>query len=178
MGLLRWGLIPSWSKDPSIASRLINARSETVATKPSFRVAFQRRRCLVPADGFYEWKRDEKGDGGKGTKTPFWIHMATREPFVFAGLWESWQPDDGATLYTYTILTTEASEDVREIHNRMPVILPDPARSQWLDPASDADDLRDLLRPFPSRSLHAHPVSSIVNSPRNDLPECVEPASC
>jgi putative SOS response-associated peptidase YedK len=174
MGLLRWGLIPSWAKDPAMGSRLINARSETAAGKPSFRSAFRRRRCLVPADGFFEWKKEGEGEGRKPSRAPFWIHLATREPFAFAGLWERWGPEVGLPLHTFTILTTEASPEMSHLHPRMPVILPPRARDIWLDPESDPPALQGLLRPFPGSSLRAHPVSTLVNSPRNDVPECIE----
>ena len=175
VGLLRWGLIPSWAKDPAMGSRMINARAETVAEKPAFRGAFRRRRCLVPADGFFEWKREGGEGAGKGHKTPYWIHMAGREPFVMAGLWEKWHPGEGAPVYTFTILTTEADPTIREIHPRMPVILPASARDQWLDPEADPDLVLSLLRSF-GEGVQAYPVSSLVNSPRNDSPECIEPA--
>ena len=177
MGLLRWGLVPAWAKDPSMGSRLINARSETVAQKPSFRSAFRQRRCLVPADGFYEWKKGGEGTGGTPSKTPFWIHLKGRAPFVFAGLWERWESKGGPPLFTFTILTTEASPEIRHIHPRMPAILIPPAISAWLDPDSDAYTHQDFLRPVPDLPLEAYPVSSLVNSPRNDLPACIEPAS-
>jgi putative SOS response-associated peptidase YedK len=175
MGLLRWGLIPSWAKDPAIGSRMINARSETAAQKPAFRSAFRSRRCLVPADGFYEWKKEAGGEGGKPAKTPFWIHRAGGGPFAFAGLWERWEGGEGPSLYTFTILTTEASREIRHIHPRMPVILTPAARSIWLDPESGPALLLDALRGSPDPPLQAHPVSSLVNSPRNDVPGCLEP---
>ena len=175
MGLLRWGLVPSWAKDPAIGNRMINARSETAAQKPAFRSALRQRRCLVPADGFYEWKKEGGGEGGKPTKTPFWIHRAGGETFAFAGLWERWEPGDGPPLYTFTILTTEASPEIRHIHPRMPVILPTATRPSWLDASSDPVPLLDSLRNSAGLPLQAHPVSSLVNSPRNDLPACIEP---
>ena len=174
MGLLRWGLVPSWAKDPAMGSRLINARSETVSDKPAFRRAFHRRRCLVPADGFFEWKKGGGEGDAKGPKTPYWIHLAGREPFVMAGLWEKWDPGESAPLYTFTILTTEAAPAIREIHPRMPVILPVGARDRWLDPDAAPEDLLPLLRPF-EEGIRAYPVSTQVNSPRNDLRECIEP---
>jgi len=177
MGLLRWGLIPSWAKDPAMGSRLINARSETAAEKPAFRSAFQRRRCLVLADGFYEWKREGEGKGGKPIKTPYWIHMASREPFAFAGLWERWGPEGGPPLHTFTILTTEASSELSHIHPRMPVIIPPESREEWLDTSRDPVGLQRLFRPPPDSTLTAHPVSTLVNSPRNDVPSCIEPAT-
>ncbi|MFH1763985.1 MAG: SOS response-associated peptidase [Gemmatimonadota bacterium] len=175
MGLLRWGLIPSWAKDPAIGSRMINARSETVAEKPAFRRAFQRRRCLVPADGFFEWRRDSGEGAAKGPKTPYWIHLAGRAPFVMAGLWERWDPEGAAPLYSFTILTTEAAPAIEEIHPRMPVILPAGARDRWLDPAATSEELLPLLLPL-REGIESYPVSSRVNSPGNDLPECIEPA--
>ena len=174
MGLLRWGLIPSWAKDPAIGSRMINARSETVAQKPAFRRAFQHRRCLVPADGFFEWKREAGEGAAKGSKTPYWIHRAAREPFVMAGLWEKWDPGETAPVYTFTVLTAEAVPSIREIHPRMPVILPASAHDRWLDPQTAPGDLLTLLRPY-GEGIQAYPVSTGVNSPRNDLPEFIEP---
>jgi putative SOS response-associated peptidase YedK len=174
MGLLRWGLVPPWAKDPAMGSRLINARSETVSEKSAFRRAFRRRRCLVPADGFFEWKKGGGEGDTKEPKTPFWIHLDGREPFVMAGLWEKWDPGGSAPLYTFTILTTEAAPSIREIHPRMPVILPVGARDRWLDPDAAPGDLLTLLRPF-GEGIRAYPVSTQVNSPRNDLPECIEP---
>jgi putative SOS response-associated peptidase YedK len=175
MGLLRWGLIPSWAKDPAMGSRLINARSETVAEKPSFRSAFRRRRCLVPADGFFEWKREE-GQGGKLSKTPFWIHRRDRELFTFAGLWERWEPEGSPPVHTFTILTTEAAPGIAHIHPRMPVILHPRAREVWLAAESDPSSLQSLLCPYESEDLHAFPVSTLVNSPKNDDPVCIEAA--
>lgn len=174
MGLLRWGLVPFWAEDPGIGSRMINARSETVARKPAFRSALRHRRCLVPADGFYEWKKVGEGKGGKPAKTPFWIHHVGGKLFAFAGLWERWQPGNRPPLYTFTILTTEAAPDIRRIHPRMPVILPAPRRSDWLDPSSDPVNLLESLRDFPAIPLQAHPVSTLVNSPGNDSPACIE----
>lgn len=175
MGLLRWGLIPSWARDASIGSRLINARSETVAEKPAFRAAFRARRCLVPADGFFEWKPEGESGAGRGSKVPYWIHRATREPFAFAGLWERWAPAAGDLLHTFTILTTEAAGPIRSIHPRMPVILPPGAWEVWLDPEAPATDLQALLRPYGDGDLRAHAVSTLVNAPRNDSPACIEP---
>ncbi len=177
MGLLRWGLIPSWARDPAMGSRLINARSETVAEKPAFRSAFRRRRCLVPADGFYEWKREGVAAGERSSKTPYWIHMASREPFAFAGLWERWDPREGPPVHTFTILTTEASAALRHIHPRMPVILPPAVWGKWLDTALEDPHPKDFFRPLPDGSLEAQPVSTLVNSPRNDDPSCIEPAA-
>lgn len=169
MGLLRWGLIPFWADDPSIGNRLINARSETASAKPAFRSAFRSRRCLVLADGFYEWrKRDER-------KVPHWIHRPDRKPFTMAGLWERWEPDDGEPVYTFTILTRDALPELESVHPRMPVILDEARRDGWLDPEAGVDALNDLLAPAPEEVLDHHPVSTVVNSPGNDRPECIEP---
>lgn len=170
LALLRWGLIPGWAKDPSIGNRMINARAETVAEKPAFRVAFQRRRCLVLADGFYEWQRSERG------KRPMYIRLADGRPFAFAGLWEHWKGADGPPLDSCTILTTEANELMRPIHNRMPVILPPEAYDLWLDPTvRAADSLLPLLRPHPAETMRAFAVSTLVNNPANDDPRCIVP---
>lgn len=165
---LRWGLVPSWAKDPEIGARMINARSETAPEKPSFRSAFKRRRCLIPADGFYEWKREEGG------KQPFYIHMKDGRPFAFAGLWEDW--NDGE-IRSCTILTTSANGLVGEVHERMPVILPAEDRDAWLDPEAETQELVSLLRPYPGDDLETFPVSRFVNSPRNNDERCIEPAA-
>lgn len=172
MGLLRWGLVPSWAKDLSIGSRMINARSETVAEKPAFRRAFRRRRCLVPADGFFEWKKGDGGEERKSPKVPFWIHRGDGSPFAMAGLWEKWSPEGEAPVYTFTILTTEAAPEVMNFHQRMPVILPRQLHDSWLAADSSTEDLLGLLQPF-GDGLQAHAVSPLVNSPRNDVPECI-----
>ena len=175
MGILRWGLVPSWAKDLAIGSRMINARAETVAEKPAFRGAFQRRRCVVPADGFFEWKKDEGGEGKGGTKTPHWIHFPDREPFAMAGLWETWRPTGSDPVHSFTILTADAVPAIRAIHNRMPVILAPESMARWLDPRTDPSDLMPLLVPR-AEGIKAFPVGTLVNLPRNDLPECIEPA--
>lgn len=168
-----WGLIPSWAKDPSIGNRMINARAETLAEKPSFRNAFKRRRCLVLADGFYEWKTTN----GSRTKTPMFIHLKDHQPFAFAGLWELWNAPDGSQIYSATIITTEPNSLMKSIHNRMPVILPQPAYEQWLAPGEqNPRDLTPLLTPFPAESMQAYPISTLVNSPQNDMPQVIEPA--
>jgi len=173
VAFFRWGLIPSWAKDSASGARMINARAETVAEKPAFRAAFRQRRCLVLADGFYEWRNEP----GQRAKTPFLIRMASGQPFAFAGLWEVWQPEAGEPLHSCTILTTEPNALVAPIHDRMPVILPPAAYAQWLAPQpTPADDLHGLLRPYPAEALVAFPVSRLVNSPQNDLPACIEPA--
>lgn len=166
----RWGLVPSWAKDPAIGNKLINARGETVAEKPSFRSAFRKRRCLVLADGFYEWK------GEAPPKVPMRIRLKSKEPFAFAGLWETWRPPDGEPVRSCTIITTTPNPLMAEIHNRMPVILSDEAISIWLDEgATDPADLLPLLAPFPADRMEAYAVAPLVNSPANDRPECVEP---
>lgn len=169
-----WGLIPSWAKDPSIGSRMINARAETLTEKPAFRAAFRRRRCLIPADGFYEWKPEP---GGK-RKTPMLIRMKSGEPFAFGGLWETWNAPDGSQVLSCTIITTEPNALMQSIHNRMPLILPPSAHAAWLQPGeASADHLLALLRPHPAEPMEAYPVSTLVNSPANDLPDCVRPVT-
>lgn len=169
IGSLRWGLVPWWADDPSIGNRLINARSETVASKPAFRDSFERRRCLVLADGFYEWKREES------RKAPHWIHLPSRQPFAFAGVWDRWRHPDGEPVYSFAILTTRASPAILPIHPRMPVILTDEGRSGWLDPEADRGALEALLRPYEAGALQEWEVSPIVNAPANDSPLCIEP---
>ena len=168
-----WGLIPSWAKDPAIGNRLINARSETLAEKPSFRSALRRRRCLILADGFYEWRANE---GGKG-KTPMFVRMKSGQPFAFAGLWEVWSPPDGSEVRSCTIITTQPNSLMVPIHNRMPVILPPTVYTRWLDPAEAApQNLSPLLVPYDASQMEAYPVSRLVNSPDNDVPDCIRPA--
>ena len=168
LAMLRWGLIPSWAKDASIGNKMINARAETVAEKPSFRSAFRHRRCLVPADGFYEWRREGE------IRQPFRIGMKGGAPFAFAGLWEHWQSPDGSELETAAILTTNANLALKSIHDRMPVILPPEAYEPWLAPGADHREVANLLCPFPPELILAHPVSTYVNSPRNTGPQCLE----
>ncbi|HRQ39068.1 MAG TPA: SOS response-associated peptidase [Chloroflexota bacterium] len=165
----QWGLIPSWSKDVTIGSRLINARSETVTEKPSFRNAFKRRRCLIPADGFYEW---QKLNGGK---QPIYIHGTDGRPLALAGLWEVWQEPEGTRLQTCTILTTTPNELMASIHDRMPVILEPEDFSMWLEPGAHPDEALHLLRPYPAAKMKAYPVSTAVNNPRNDTAACIQP---
>ena len=166
----RWGLVPSWAKDPAIGNRTINARSETAATKPAFRKPFGERRCLILADGFYEWKRD----GSR--KQPYYIKLRDGEPFAFAGLWDHWAPADGQPLETCTILTTTPNALVQPIHDRMPVILPSNAYGAWLDrTVSDVPTVQALLTPYPADEMIAYPVSTRVNNPAHDTPECVLP---
>ncbi len=168
-----WGLVPSWAKDPSISSRMINARAETAAQKPSFRHAFKRRRCLILADGFYEWHSVK----GEENKLPIYIRRKDRKPFAFAGLWEEWHSPDGSQILSTAIITTRSNELIRPFHNRMPVILPDSAHKLWLTPGEVSPQaLRPLLIPYDADMLVAYPVSRLVNNPRNDTPECLQPA--
>jgi putative SOS response-associated peptidase YedK len=167
-----WGLVPFWAKDPSIGSRMINARSETLAEKPSFKNAFKRRRCLILADGFYEWKKIP----GEKTKLPTFIRMQNGKPFAFAGLWEEWNAPDGSQILSATIITTSPNELMAPIHNRMPVILPREAYQQWLKPGeANTQELNPLLRPFDASLMDAYPVSRMVNNPRNDSPNNIQP---
>ena len=169
---LRWGLIPSWAKDPAMGSRMINARSETVASKPAYRSAFRERRCLILADGFYEWRPVDKG------KQPYYIALQSGDPFAFAGLWERWEGPDGTVLETCTLLTTEPNDLVRPIHDRMPVILAETNYHLWLDTSVEKPDaLKPLLGPYPADTMEAFPVGLQVNNPRNDEPSCVDPLS-
>lgn len=167
--LLRWGLIPAWAKEPSIGARLINARAETVGEKPAFRSAFKSRRCLIPADGYYEWKKI----GGR--KQPYHIRLEDERPFALAGLWERWEGgESGTPLETCTIITTAANAATAPIHDRMPAILPEEEYSLWLDPGvQDRQMLARLLRPFDSQPMGSVPVSTHVNNARNDDPRCV-----
>jgi putative SOS response-associated peptidase YedK len=169
-----WGLIPMWAKDPAIGNKLINARGETLEEKPAFRSSLKYKRCLILADGFYEWK----GAEGKKVKTPFFIHMKDRKPFAFAGLWDSWNSPDGSLIKSCTIITTEPNELTGIIHNRMPVILHPRDYAKWLDPSPQTPDrLKPLLKPFPAEMMDAYPVSTLVNTPANDTPELVVPAN-
>ena len=168
-GYMRWGLIPHWAKDPKIGSRMINARAETVAEKPSFRNALRRRRCLVLADGFYEWRRDGK------TKTPMRIVMRSGEPFAFAGLWETWRDPEGTVIPSCTIITTTPNDLLEPIHNRMPVILPRDIEDLWLDESvDDPGALTSVLTPYPDDVMEFYEVSSLVNSVANDGPQVIE----
>jgi putative SOS response-associated peptidase YedK len=168
LAYLRWGLIPAWADDPSSGDRLANARSETAATKPSFRRAFRPRRCLAVADGFYEWRRTD------GRKQPYFVGLRGDRPFGLAGLWERWEKG-GEPVEPCTILTTEANELMRPIHGRMPVIVPPDQYGLWLDPrCQDAEKLAMLLRPYPSKDMVAYRVSTAVNNPKNDAPQCAE----
>jgi putative SOS response-associated peptidase YedK len=169
-----WGLVPSWAKDPKVGSRMINARAETLGDKAAFKSAFKRRRCLIPADGFYEWKRQP---GDKKRKQPHYIHRPEGEPLAFAGLWAVWRGQDkqGDPLRSCTIVTTTPNETMAALHDRMPVILPASAWDQWLDPANDdLDTLGKLLVPAPSELIVTHPVSTDVNSVRNKGAELID----
>jgi putative SOS response-associated peptidase YedK len=169
---LRWGLIPVWAKEASMGSRMINARSETAAEKPSFRTAFKRRRCLIPADGFYEWRKIGK------RKQPYHIHFTAGRPFTMAGLWESWSKGPEGTLETFTILTTAANKAISGLHHRMPVILEGDARELWLDSSvQNPELLSSLLVPHRGASLHLTPVSTLVNNVRNESPQCLVPVT-
>jgi len=171
---MHWGLVPFWAKEKSIGYKMINARSETIAEKPAFKQALLKRRCLLLADGFYEWRKDG------AVKTPMWIRLKNEEPFLLAGLWESWHPPDDreSTLLSTTIITTAANDFMKPIHDRMPVILSKKDAEAWLDESiKDAAKLTRYLNPFPAEAMTAHPVSILVNSPKNDRPECIEPAA-
>ena len=173
LAALHWGLVPSWAREPAIGARMINARAETLAEKPSFRAAFRKRRCLVLADGYYEWR------AVAGGKQPYFIRLASAEPFGMAGLWESWRdPASDTTLESCVIVTRAATDEVLEIHDRMPVIVPQPSHAAWLDPATDAAGvLATVLADGARPALTAQPVSRRVNNPRNDGPELLEPAA-
>lgn len=169
---LRWGLVPSWSKDTSIASKLINARGETLAEKPSFRDAFAERRCLVPADGFYEWRMED------GAKQPFRIGFRGGRPFAFAGLWESWTAPEGAdnageTVETFTIVTTDANAKLRPIHHRMPVIVDPVDYETWTTGTPEA--AKTVIRPYPPDDMAFYRVTTRVNAVRNDDEDCIAP---
>lgn len=168
--VMQWGLIPFWANDPKMRYKTINARAETVATTPAFREAFKRRRCLVPASGFYEWQNTARG------KIPYFIHLNDTELFAFAGLYDVWKDDAGQELRTYTIITTTPNELLQPIHNRMPVILHPEDEARWIDPATqDPASLHALLKPFPAELMAAHTVSRAVNTPANDSAELLMP---
>lgn len=167
---MRWGLVPSWIKEPKTSHRPINAKAETASEKPFFRNAFKKRRCLIPVNGFYEWLPTGK------QKQPFLVHMRDDSLFFLAGLWEIWVSTKGEVIESTTILTTNANEALARIHDRMPVILPRKHYEPWLDIANqDVANLSSLLQPYPNDVLDIYPVSTLVNSPKNDVPECVEP---
>jgi putative SOS response-associated peptidase YedK len=171
---LRWGLVPFWAEDPKIGSRMINARAESVMEKPAFRDAFASRRCLILADGFYEWQRRD------GSKRPWWITRADGEPFAFAGLWATWRPkgaDGVEPLRSCTIITTTASAAVAPLHDRMPVILPSEAEAAWLDPATSPARLLELLVPLDPGATAMREVGTAVNDARHDAEDCLDPPS-
>jgi len=168
MGLMRWGLVPSWVKDASIGSRMINARAETLRSKPAFRQAVVARRCLVPADGFYEWVREGPG------KVPHWIYDPSGDPLAFAGLWERWQGGGADPIHSFTIITVDPNEAVRPLHDRMPAIVPVGERVTWLDQTVRTENALEILRPHEGE-LAAYPVSTLVNSPANDVADCIAP---
>ena len=176
LGQMRWGLVPAWAKDPKIGSRMINARVETIATKNSFRSAFRRRRCLVPVDGFYEWRSQVGPDGKKAPSIPFHIHAQDHTPLALAGLWEQWQDADDIALHTFTIITCTPNTAMATVHDRMPAII-DPADwDRWL--ATDAFDPKAhqaMLVPAPDDLLVLDEVATLVNSPRNEGPDLIEP---
>lgn len=163
-----WGLVPAWSKVPMVKYSTINARAETVATSPAFRNAYRQRRCLIPADGYYEWQ----AMAGEKTKRPHYIHMADGSSFAFAGLWEHWERD-GNALESCSIITTEANARLAAIHARMPVIVEPGHYRDWI--SGDADSIASLLHPLPDPAMHAYRISTHVNSPRNDDPACIAP---
>jgi len=169
---LRWGLIPSWAKDPAISYKLINARSETVSEKPSFRYAFKHRRCLILADGFYEWQRTE---GSKAKKQPYYFTLKDSQFMAFAGLWERWESSEGDLINSCTILTVGANELLQPIHDRMPVILQPKDYDVWLDRSVvKGDQLQPLMVPYPADEMNTYPVGTLVNSPKNDSLECLQ----
>ena len=167
LGLLRWGLVPAWSDGPETGSRMINARAESLLNKPSFKEAAVARRCLVPADGFFEWTKE--GD----LKIPHWIHTPDREPMGLAGIWERWHSGAADPIYSMAIITVDANEAIQHLHHRMPAIVPAADRRAWLDTATPVPDALSLLKPYEGE-LEAYPVSTLVNSPANDVPECIE----
>lgn len=170
LALLRWGLIPYWAKEASIGNRMINARSEGVADKPAFKWNFRKQRCLIPTDGFYEWKKVAGG------KQPYLIRRKDGKPFAFAGLWARWKDPERGPLDTFTILTTSPNELIKPLHDRMPVILEPKDFDLWLDPKiEDPERLQPLLAPADPDPMETYPVSRAVNSPANDTPDCIEP---
>lgn len=170
--MLRWGLIPSWAKDSRFGNQCINAKAETVAEKPAFRSSFSKRRCLVIADGFYEWKQELRH------KQPFYITMEDHRSFAFAGLWARWEPVADNPIESCTIITTTPNDLLAPIHDRMPVILDPTVYERWLDPSfQNIEYLESVLRPFPTDQMMAVPVSTLVNSPSHDVPQCLEPVS-
>ncbi|GAB4481935.1 MAG: SOS response-associated peptidase [Anaerolineales bacterium] len=171
-GFFAWGLIPGWAKDPAIGQKLINARVETLGEKPSFRGAYKYRRCLIFADGFYEWQAQPAAR----SKIPHFIHLKSGAPFALAGLWEAWQSPDGGEISTCAIITTTPNPLMAALHDRMPVILPPAAQQAWLSPAPRApQELQQLLTPYPAEEMEAFPVAALVNSPANDRADLIRP---
>lgn len=178
LGTFRWGLVPSWAKDPSVGSRMINARCEGISSKPAFRAAVARRRCIIPADAFYEWQRREGRDGKKVGKLPHAIRRRDGRPMAFAGLWEFWRDDDdleAPALRSCAIVTTGANELMAPIHDRMPVVLAADNWAAWLDPGTDPGAVERLMVPAPSEWFEAYAVSTLVNKVGNDGPQLIEP---
>lgn len=168
--LMKWGLVPFWAKDTKIGYKMINARAEGIENKNSFKNPLRKRRCLVIADGFYEWKKADKK-----TKAPYYIKLKSGEPFAFAGLWDRWDKAE-ESLESFTIITTDNNELLEPIHNRMPVILHEKDEAKWLDPElKDPEKLKPLLVPYPSDEMEMYEVSTVVNSPKNEVPECIKP---
>ena len=170
--VMHWGLIPNWAADPSIGNRMINARAETLTEFPSFKHLVDRRRCIIPADGFYEWRKEGK------RKFPMLVYLKNKEPFGLAGLWDMWRKPDGGKVESFTIITTEPNELIEPIHNRMPVILRPEDEEEWLDASRTAfAKAKSVLKPYPDEMLDTHDVSQIVNSAKYDGPECIQPVS-
>jgi putative SOS response-associated peptidase YedK len=168
--MMRWGLIPSWAKDIKIGYKMINTRAETVAESNAFRTPFKKRRCLILADGFCEWRKDGV------TKTPIYIHLKSRQPFAFAGLWDEWERGEGVRVVSCTILTCEPNSSMSTIHDRMPVILSQEAEALWLDSKTENPAiLKKLLIPYPAEEMAAYPISPLVGSPKNQGPELIQP---
>ncbi len=172
LDMLRWGLVPSWAKDISVGSRMMNARSESLSDKPAFRYAIKSRRCIIPASGFYEWKPEGPH------KIPYYVRLPDGAPMGLAGIWEAWKTPDGSFLETFTILTTSANSLIASIHDRMPVILHPDSYDLWLDKdVKNPEQLQPLYSPYPADLMTLYPVSTLVNSPRNDDPACIKPAT-
>lgn len=167
---LKWGLVPSWAKDAEIGNRMINARAETLTEKPSFREAFAKRRCIVPTSGFYEWKKTDSG-----AKQPFYFYLKEKDVFGFAGLWEEWlDKESGELLETFTIITTEANDVLKPVHDRMPAIVKAENYNEWLNPEiKGVEQLEKMLAPYPANEMNSHMVSRAINSPTNDSPELI-----
>ena len=166
---MRWGLVPFWAKDIKIGSRMINAVGETVSAKPAFRAAYKKRRCLVLANGFFEWRKDGKA------RIPFYLHLGGQPPIAFAGLWETWKSPDGESIKSFTIVTTQPNRFIEPIHNRMPVILSQETEALWLDPMTEDSDILDrLLVPAPAEEMAGYQVSQVVNSVKNSGPDCIQ----